>query len=64
MSALTHKDTRKHGTRRVDSGDLWWIGYFRWTDRVYYLWGVPIWVRKIDEEERPITELIKRAFGA
>jgi hypothetical protein len=62
---FTHIDKPMHQVRRVESKDkaLWWWGYFTFTRRTYYWRGIPIWQRDIEEEERPITELIRRAIG-
>jgi hypothetical protein len=56
-----------HRVERVDSADkrLWWWGYFHFTRRTFYLFGrVPVWFTEFEVEERPITELIRRAVGS
>lgn len=63
MKVWARSDRRMHGVQRVDGGQLWWWGYFRWLRRTYYLLGVPVWYCDTRHRELPITGLIKRACG-
>lgn len=61
---LTHKDTNMHGTYEAHGKQLDWIQYYVFVRRQYYLFGIPFWYEDRDKEDRPMHELIKRAFGS
>lgn len=58
---MKFKDFPMHGLYKQESGYLWWWQYHVWTRRWYYLFGIPIWSKDFNDEDRPMYEFIKKA---
>lgn len=61
MSKITHVDVEMHGVRTVHNNPeyLPYAGYFKWTKRSYYFYGIKIWSCKLNWRECDVYELAR-----
>ena len=68
MNILTHHDQKRHTVRLYvpceGTPNLLEHRYEVFTLRIWTLFGIPVWVARIDIEVRSINELIEKAFGS